>query len=294
MPAVVLRPSAKINLTLDVGPGRADGYHDVRTVLQSIALSDVLAVVPAKGPFELTVKNAVVPVDSTNLVTRAARALWTAMGREGDPSGARVTPEKHIPVGAGLGGGSADAAAALVGLNRVWKARLSRADLIRVAATLGADVPFFLVGGTAVGVGRGDEIYPLADIPRLGLVIVQPDFSVATADAYRWFDEVTPDSPAAGAEPVDLGWPSGPLHVRNSLQAPVADRHPAIAHIVRACLAAGAVTAAMTGSGSAVFGVFPVTQTAAIARKLARKATGWSVWPTTTLSRRDACRRIRL
>jgi 4-diphosphocytidyl-2-C-methyl-D-erythritol kinase len=142
-------------------------------------------------------------------------------------------------------------------------------------------------------VGRGDEIYPLADAPRLGLVIVQPDFNIATADAYRWFDEASADRPAAERQPLDLGWRSGPLQVRNSLQAPVADRHPAMAHIVRALLAAGAVTAAMTGSGSAVFGVFPA-RAAGVARTLARKSSGWSVWATQTLSRRDAGRRIGL
>src|SRR5215831_2807480 len=152
MPALVLRPSAKINLTLDVGVRRADGYHDVRTVLQSIALHDVLKIASGRGTLELVVSNAVVPADPTNLVWRAAKALWSALGRDGEPAGARLTLDKHIPVGAGLGGGSADAAAALVGLNRLWRGRRSRADLIKIAATLGADVPFFLVGGTAVGV----------------------------------------------------------------------------------------------------------------------------------------------
>ena len=295
MPELVLRPSAKINLNLRVGPRRPDGYHDVRTVLQSIALHDELRLQATRGPFELRVNADDVPADETNLVWRAARALWTALRRDGEPQHARVTIDKHIPVGAGLGGGSADAAAALIGLHRLWKGRLAPADLHRIAAGLGADVPFFLVGGTAIGVDRGDEIYPLVDAPRLGIIIIQPPFAVSTADAYRWFDEgpAAPVDVAAGGK-IRMDWPTGPLAVVNDLQAAVAGRHPMLTDIVWACRRAGAEAAGMSGSGSAVFAVFDPGAVAQAAQDLARKSEGWRVLATRTLARRDAGRRIGL
>lgn len=296
MAELILRPSAKINLNLRVGPRRPDGYHDVRTVLQSIALHDELRIQATRGPFELVVEGAGVPAGDTNLVWRAARALWTALRRGGEPQHARVTLDKQIPVGAGLGGGSADAAAALLGLHKLWKGRLAPADLHRLAAGLGADVPFFLVGGTAIGVDRGDEIYPLVDGPRLGVIIVQPPFAVATADAYRWFDEghaAPADAGAIGGR-IKMGWPTGPLAVVNDLQAPVAARYPILTDIIWACRRAGAEAAGMTGSGSAVFAVLDPGAVAGAAQELARKSEGWRVLATRTLARRDACRRIGL
>ena len=189
MRTVVVRPTAKINLTLRVGPRRADGFHDVRTLLQSIGIADTMAVAARRGPFALACRAPGVPTDETNLVWKAARALWTAAGREGEPRDAHIRLDKTIPHEAGLGGGSADAAAALTALNLVWELRQSRKDLHRVAAGLGADVPFFLMGGTALGTGKGDELYPVDDVARLGVVIVKPSFGVSTADAYRWVDE---------------------------------------------------------------------------------------------------------
>jgi 4-diphosphocytidyl-2-C-methyl-D-erythritol kinase len=186
--AIILRPSAKVNLLLRVGPRRPDGYHEVRTLLQSIAISDTLTITARRGPFVLATRTPGVPTDASNLVWKAAAALWRAAGRDGDPRDAHVKLDKQIPTAAGLGGGSADAAAALLGLNRLWDLRLSRRDVVALAARLGADVPFFLLGGTALGVGRGDEIYPVDDIERLGVVVIKPSFGVATAEAYGWFD----------------------------------------------------------------------------------------------------------
>jgi 4-diphosphocytidyl-2-C-methyl-D-erythritol kinase len=291
---VTLRTPAKINLTLHVGDRRADGFHDVRTVLQSIGLSDTLAFRRTRGPFHLTTSGGDVPSDRSNLIWRAAAALWTAAGRAGDPHGAHVTLRKLIPVAAGLGGGSANAAGALVGLNRLWRLRFSRADLDRLAATLGSDVPFFLAGGTAIGLGRGEQILPLRPIRRLGIVVIKPAFGVGTADAYRWLDEDRARS--AGAAPDDgtdlnVGWPA-PLRLVNDLQAPVATRHPGIREAIDAARRAGASAAAMTGSGSAVFAVFPPLAAAAAARRLARP--GWFVRATTTVSAAQAGRLMSL
>lgn len=290
---LTLRPTAKINWSLRVGRRHDDGYHDVRTILQSIDLSDTMEFKSTSGPFELISKSTEVPADATNLVWRAARALWHALDRAGDPKNVRIRLTKAIPVGAGLGGGSADAAAALVGLNRMWNGGLSRPELIRIGADLGADVPFFLTGGTGLGLGLGDEVYPLADIKRVGLVLLKPSFSVRTADAYGWFD-ADGDVPSVPASTTELGpgWGSGPLEIANDLQGPVARRHPLINEAIDACRRAGAVTAAMTGSGSAVFGVFSMDQRSRAARRL--QGPDWQVFATRTLSRAEAGRRIAL
>ena len=290
--SLILRPSAKINLMLRVGPARRDGFHDVRTILQSIALSDTLVITPRKGPFVLATRALGVPTDQTNLVWRAAAALWRALGRDGEPRDVHIKLDKQIPTEAGLGGGSADAAAALAGLNRVWSGRRSRRDLLRLAADLGSDVPFFLHGGTALGAGRGEELYPLEDARRLGVVVIKPSFGVPTADAYRWLDadRAAGQDPRADAESeLDIGWEHGPVTLANDLEGPVARRHPEIAEMVGACLREGAIGAAMTGSGSAVFGVFAESLGQRAARKLRRP--GWLVLLTRTLSRREAERR---
>jgi 4-diphosphocytidyl-2-C-methyl-D-erythritol kinase len=235
-----------------------------------------------------------VPADRTNLVWRAAQLLWQALGRAGEPRDARVRLVKKIPHAAGLGGGSADAAAALVGLNRVWGGRLSRADLIALAPALGSDVPFFLHGGTAIGTGRGDQLFPVDDVARLGVVLIKPPIGVATPDAYRWFDEDSAASARARREPprLDVGWPTGAIPIVNDLEASVARREPVVLEMVDACHRAGALAAAMTGSGSAVFGVFPPAGIAGAARRLRRS--GWLVLACRTLSRREAGRRIGL
>lgn len=303
---LILQPSAKINLTLHVGPRTPDGYHDVRTLLQSITLHDTMTVSARRGPFGLVCRTPGVPADRTNLVWRAAEALWAAMGREGEPRDAHIKLEKAIPSQAGLGGGSADGAAALSGLNALWGARLPRRELMRLAATLGSDVPFFLQGGTALGVGRGHELYPVDDVERMGVIIIKPSFGVSTADAYGWLDAdrvalgggrkgdiAAPGAAAAsGRGGVEMGWPCGPVRLSNDLMGPIARRHPAIDEMVQACLGCGALGAQMTGSGSAVFGLFPESAVGRAARRLKRP--DWLVIVARTQSRREAARRMGL
>jgi 4-diphosphocytidyl-2-C-methyl-D-erythritol kinase len=290
--SLILRPPAKINLMLSVGPVRPDGYHEVRTLLQSVALSDALVVTARRGPFVVATRAPGVPTDRSNLVWQIAIALWRAMGRSGDPRDVHIKLDKQIPWAAGLGGGSADAAAALAALNVVWEARLSRHGLLDVARQVGSDVPFFLQGGTALGVGRGDQLYPVDDIQRLGVIIVKPSFGIATADAYRWLDEDRAaglgDAPAS--RPVDVGWPSGPITLSNDLQAPAARRHPGIGEMLEAFRRAGAIAAAMSGSGSAVFGLFSEGVTRTAVKALQRP--DWLVVLTRTLARREAVRRM--
>jgi 4-diphosphocytidyl-2-C-methyl-D-erythritol kinase len=292
---LTLHPSAKVNLWLRIGPKRETGFHDVRTVLQSISLSDTLVLTPRPGPFALAARSPGVETGRGNLVWRAAEALWRAGGRAGDPRDVHVKLDKSIPIAAGLGGGSADAAAALVGLNRLWALGLSQRDLTQLAAGLGADVPFFLVGGTAIGTGRGDEVLPLEDAATLGVVIIKPAFGVATADAYGWLDaDRAAGLPGEERPPRELpvGWDAGPLTLGNDLEAPVARRHSGIREAVDACLRAGALGAAMSGSGSSVFGVFPEAVAAKAARGLRRP--DWLVLATRSLARPEARRRIGL
>jgi 4-diphosphocytidyl-2-C-methyl-D-erythritol kinase len=273
---LVLRPFAKINLTLDVGPRRSDGFHDVRTLMQAIALTDRLVLTRRRGPFTLSTSAAGLPADRSNLVYRAAERLWRAMGRDGQPRDLAVQLSKRIPMAAGLGGGSADAAATLVGAHRLWRAKLPLAALMAIGAELGSDVPFFLCGGTAFGLGRGEDLVPARDAAPLDVVVLTPAFGVSTAEAYRWFDEDGAHGRPAGrrAQTVDLGWPTGPVALFNSLQHPVSRRHPEIEVMVRACLRAGAQGAAMSGSGSAVFGLFTKGEGRRAASTLERR--GWT------------------
>jgi 4-diphosphocytidyl-2-C-methyl-D-erythritol kinase len=295
--ALVLRPSGKINLTLRVGPVRADGFHDVRTLYQSIALSDRLTLAERRGPFTVVSTTVGVPTDRTNLVYTAAAAVWSALGRTGEPRDVHARLVKQIPVAAGLGGGSADAAAALVGLNKLWRGGLGRPHLARLAAELGSDVPFFLQGGTALGAGRGEELYPVDDLPRLPLVVIKPSFGVSAGDAYRWLDEDRQSGQAQQTGPrpapaLDMGWPGGPIALANDLEAPVTRRHPTIDDMLGALKRAGATAAAMTGSGSAVFGVFAAGVPRAAIRALERP--DWLVIVTRTSDRRETARRLGL
>ena len=196
MRVVEVRAYAKINLDLRIVGRRPDGFHELRTIFQSIALHDTLVVRAVRGVFGITCDMPGVPIDRTNLVWRAADALWKAAGRRGRVRGASIELKKRVPPQAGLGGGSSDAAATLLALNALWRLRLSHDDLHAVAATLGSDVPFFLVGGTALGLGRGEQLYALPDVTPSSIVLVQPPFGVSTADAYRWYR-----SAAAGCGP---------------------------------------------------------------------------------------------
>ncbi len=264
---MTVRACAKLNLDLRILGTRADGFHDLRTVFQTIALHDTIECVPREGPFAIECSNASVPLDESNLIWRAAEALWRALGRDGPVQNVLVRLDKQIPLQAGLGGGSADAAATLVALARVWGATVRPEQLFDLAARLGADVPFFLSGGTALGLGRGDEIYPLADWPRHWVVLLVPDFGVSSRQAFEWYDAgIDTASTAPEREPqfVPGPWPPRTVQMTNDLEGVIASRHPEIDQMKAALRSAGALASAMSGSGSTVFGLFQ-RQTDAVA-----------------------------
>ena len=251
---ITARAFAKINLDLRIVGTAADGYHQLRTTFQSIALHDILTFVPQRGPLVIESDDPACPARG-NIVERAASTLWQIAEHPGSPAGVRVRIAKRIPVAAGLGGGSADAAAALRALIRFWRIRVSGTHLQEIAASLGADVPFFLQGGTARGTGRGDVLSAVADRPRRWVVVAMPPFGVATKDAYRWFDEGGAAT-LKGSPYTQVGRPSRGRHPLNDLQAVVVAHHPEIDLLIDELKRAGASPVAMSGSGSAVFGLF--------------------------------------
>ena len=295
MTSITLPAFAKVNLDLRILGSRPDGYHDLRTTFQALALCDRVTVTKRRGPLVITCDAPGIPTDRRNLVWKATSLLSRVATRNrGNPRDLAIHIHKRIPVEAGLGGGSADAAVTLLALTRLWKLQIDAATLIRIGARLGADVPFFFVGGTALGLGRGDDIYPLADLPTVHVVVLRPTFGVSTVDAYSWFDEEKRHPRRESLQRViPPGWPAWAASLRNDLEGPVTRHHPTIARIRQSLVDAGARVAAMSGSGSAVFGMFERADAARrTAHDLARP--GWTAVVTRTLSRKEYARRLSL
>lgn len=287
---VRVRAPAKINLDLRVLRRRPDGFHEVRTILQSIALHDTLSVAARRGPLTVRCSASAVPADRENLVWTAAAALWRALGRSGDPAGAAVVIRKRIPAAAGLGGASSDAASALRALRFRWEPSANRRLLEEVAAAVGSDVPFFLRGGTVRAAGRGERLRRLPASQPYWVVLAVPDFGVSTADAYRWWDRDGQEGVSAVAASAPSGWRRAPGRLRNDLEAPVARRHPEIRALAARLRAAGALHAALTGSGSVVFGLF-ASRARALDARLALRAAGGRPLMTRTIDA-VACGRL--
>jgi 4-diphosphocytidyl-2-C-methyl-D-erythritol kinase len=258
-PLLRVRAHAKINLSLRIVGSAPDGYHALRTVFQSVALHDTLTFRERSGPFRLECDDPACPADETNLVWRAAEMIARAAGAAGAPRDIAIRLAKRIPMQAGLGGGSSDAAAALRGFAALWGVRIPHARMHAMAAALGADVPFFLDGGTALGLDRGDEVYPLVDAPAAWVTLVLPGFGVSTRDAFGWWDHHAGSRDSAGSRGSarSRGAHGAGADVLNDLEAVVVRHHPEIGRIVAALRRQGAGRAAMSGSGSAVFGLFP-------------------------------------
>jgi len=259
--SLTLQAFAKVNRSLLVLGRRPDGYHELDTLFQTIDMTDELRF-GEDDRLTLSISGSPLPADDRNLVLRAARALSELAGIA---RGARIHLTKRIPLGAGLGGGSADAAATLLGLNALWGLGLSAEDLRPLAASVGSDVAFFLYGGRARGSGRGERIEPLPEEPDESLVLFLPPFAMPTSDVYGALGagplpETLPPRPASGAMPD-----------RNDLEAAAERLRPELRSLREALRAAGAATARLSGSGAALFGVF---QSDAEARRAAAALDG--------------------
>ena len=259
MPAssrVRLRAHAKINLDLRILGVRPDGYHELRTIFQTIALHDVVTVESRRGAFELDGDAALMPLDRTNLAWRAADLLWRAAGKRGSPSGARIVIDKRIPSQAGLGGGSSDAATALQLANATLDAPRSSDELHRIAAQIGADVPFFLYGGAQLATGDGTELTPV-DLPSAyWVVLVMPDCDAkeSTGKVYRAFDErAGADGFRQRADSLRLAL-AATRTPRDLARLPANDL--ASSSLARELIEVGAFRADVSGAGPTVFGLF--------------------------------------
>lgn len=288
MTFTVLAP-AKINLHLRILGRRPDGFHDVCTVLQSIHLHDTVRLHRRPGPLAVRSRSRAVPDGRDNLVWRAASVLWTAIGRRGAPEGVAVTITKRIPVAAGLGGGSSDAASALRGLCAVWEIAARDGWLRGVAARIGSDAPYCLVGGAAAARGRGERVRRVGEPEPLWVVLAQPSCGVSAADAYRWFDEAASRRrrrrPSAA---LPRGWRSL-RGLSNDLEPAVVERLPEAGRMIERLRRTGALRAAMTGSGSAVYGLYRRPGEARAARLAVRRA-GWRTLVSRTIGRAEFAR----
>ena len=255
---VTIRGRAKINLTLDVLGLRDDGYHEIATVMQSLALADTLTLTREESGIALT-------VDMPGLET------------------------ERIPVAAGLAGGSADAAAVLRGMNELYALGLSDAELCALGAQIGSDIPFSLMGGTVFATGRGENMKPLADFPKIHVVLAKPPVDVSTPWAYRAYDahppEQRPDN-TAFLEALAAGDMTACMRLVGNVLEPVTERaHPIVGDYRSRMYAHGAACAMMSGSGPTVFGLFTEQETAAHTAEEFRRETGAAVYLTQTAGR---------
>jgi 4-diphosphocytidyl-2-C-methyl-D-erythritol kinase len=285
---------AKINWRLEILGKRPDGYHELRTVLQTISLHDTLHFQPSEdGSISLACNDNEIPSDDRNLVVRAALALKKLYGIE---HGARINLEKRIPSKAGLGGGSSNAAIALIALSHLWEIKVERQALVEIASGLGADVPFFFIGGTALGEGTGTTLSPLPDAGRHHLVILTPTAGVSTSDAYaamnspalttRKPDPILSSSPA-GQDFCDLNQLLIFEELRNDFESVIFDMEPEIRRSRDELLQAGARHALLAGSGSSIFGVFDDQPSRELALGKIQMEPGWRAFPCDTLSRNE-------
>ena len=329
---VTVRSFAKINLALGIGPARPDGFHELRTVYQTIGLYDVITVGVSKGTgIEIRSADPRVPTDSGNTCYRAVERGMEALGARG-----RVTIEieKRLPVQGGLGGASANAVAALLALEKVLRKRLPQAERLRIAAEVGSDLPCFLVGGTALGVGRGEVVFPLEDLPAMPCVIATPAIGVSTPKAFADWDELMAREERTGgdartyiyADKLTVSPTSDRIYkfghalsawlsdasgasargrsraenllldlvrtgIENDFERVVFPQYPELRDIKSVLERAGALYASLSGSGSALYGLFR-TRSAAERAAAKLKRSGIPAQATSTVTRRQYWRRI--
>jgi len=283
--AVTIPSFAKINLGLRIGAPRPDGFHELRTVYQTIALHDVITVsVGRRSGIEIECADSRVPRDQTNTCWKTVERVMAALKARGRIT---ITIEKRLPVQGGLGGASGNAVAALIALERALKKRLSGPEKLRIAAEVGSDLPLFLIGGTVLGVGRGEEVYPLPDLPAMPCVIALPEVAVSTPKAFADWDKLT--HPAGSDRMLKFGreisaWlnaglvSEGPRRsgvsasgggraenplldlvrtgIENDFEKVVFPQYPELLEVKRVLERSSAKYASLSGSGSAIYGLF--------------------------------------
>jgi 4-diphosphocytidyl-2-C-methyl-D-erythritol kinase len=316
--AVIARSFAKINLGLRIGAVRDDNFHELRTVYQTLAVHDVIKVDVSRGiGIEIVSKNPKVPTDETNTCWRMAeRVLKTLKTR----SKVRIAIEKNLPVQGGLGAASSNAVVTMLALEKALKMQLTPLDRLRIAAEVGSDVPLFLVGGTVLGTGRGEQVYPLEDLPSLHCLVATPSVGVSTPAAFADWDKRMHDrSRLTGSDSSDkisefscsvYEWLSGSRFtptgvpdkswdraeallldlvragIENDFESVVFPRYPAIREVKRALERTGARYVSLSGSGSTVYALFDSQESATIAARRLEE-TGATVQVTATLPRAE-------
>jgi 4-diphosphocytidyl-2-C-methyl-D-erythritol kinase len=299
---------AKINLGLRIGRARADGFHELLTVYQTIGLHDLIGVSVSRGSgIEIHCDDPRVPRDESNTCYRVVEKAMRAMKGKGRVV---IEIEKRLPVQGGMGGASSNAVATLLALERVMKKTLPGEERLRIAAEVGSDLPLFLIGGTVLGVGRGEQVYPLEELPGTACVVVTPEVGVSTPKAFaEWDRKLT--LPASSDRMVELGrglsaWLSesysgapfrrgraeNPLlelvraGIKNDFEEVVFPEYPELSEGKRALLRAGAKYASLSGSGSTLYGLF-ASKPAARAAVVKLRKQGWAAQATVTLTRRQ-------
>jgi 4-diphosphocytidyl-2-C-methyl-D-erythritol kinase len=309
---VTVRSFAKINLGLYIGERRADGFHELLTIYQTVALHDVIRVTVERGSgIEIQCADPRVPRDESNTCFRIVEKAILALKAK---ARVRIAIEKRLPVQGGLGGASSNAVAAWLGLERALKKPLLATERQRIAEQVGSDLPLFLMGGTVLGVGRGEQVYPLEDFPATPCVILTPEVGVSTPKAFaEWDRKLTESVPSdrmielgrglsawlgesySGA-PFRRGRRENPLlelvraGIKNDFEQVVFPEYPELSEAKRALERAGAKYASLSGSGSALYGLFASKDAARAAVTKLRKQ-GWAAQTTVTLPRREYWKR---
>jgi 4-diphosphocytidyl-2-C-methyl-D-erythritol kinase len=296
MPFEFTLPSfAKINWTLRILGKRNDGYHDLCTLFQTISLQDALSF-SENDEIVLTCDDVSVPTNEQNLIIRVAKALQNKFGIN---KAARIHLEKRIPTPGGLGGGSSNAAVALIGLAKLWEINIKTEEMASIAAELGSDVPFFLFGGTAIGTARGDVIELAPDIVKKNMIVVTPKVNVSTGGAFSRLDSLnlTKEDPESILRVCRFMAESGDLGNKtliNDFEASVFPVEPEIARVKETLLDLGAVQAMMSGSGASVFAMFDKEETRQAALKALEIESNWRKFAVATVSREEYCRHLGL
>ena len=317
------RSFAKINLGLRIGSSRPDGFHQLLTVYQTIGLFDVIRVSVARGSgIKILCADPRVPQDESNTCFRIAEKGMAALRAKGRVV---IEIEKRLPIQGGLGGASANAVASLLALELAVRKPISPAERLRIAAEVGSDLPLFLVGGAVLGVGRGEQVYPLPDLPATACVVITPEIGVSTPKAFAewdrtlqsrakltashasdrmnelggglsaWLSELYSSAPSSFVE--RRGRAGNPLlrldraGIENDFEQVVFPEYPKLGEAKRALVRAGAKYASLSGSGSTLYGLFAARKDAVLAANRLRKA-GWAAQTTSTLTRAAYWRRV--